>query len=92
MYLRGHIFSSCGSASNSSKRQCLGQSGTNVCGGRTNRRSVETGDPTNLGLSEIDLYDMSPKVPVNPCTDPKAIVGYWSRCLLESMLRDPIVG
>src|SRR6516225_2842144 len=32
---------------------------------------------------------MSPKVPANPCTDPKAIVGYWSRCLRETMLRDP---
>ena len=34
---------------------------------------------------------MSPKVSANPCTenDPKKIVGYWTQCLRESMLRDP---
>jgi len=33
-----------------SKRQYLGQSGTDASGGRPHLRSVETGDPTNLGL------------------------------------------
>jgi hypothetical protein len=34
---------------------------------------------------------MSQKVSAKPCTenDPKKIIGYWTQCLRESMLRDP---